>query len=395
MGQGVGERGVVMTGSASEGGADCEIVYLSVDPVTSSVGSSQVVADVCRIAERGFPVHLHSFEHEIDPNVASNLERAGVRWTAHRYGSPGARGGLSRVVRLAASLRGSDLVHARSDMAAAAALLAGVDRWVWDVRSLWAEQKIATGVFAARSLQARIFRQIERAAAHRADKVVTLTTEVIDVLDARYGGVVKPKAMVVTTCVDRDRFRLAVPPSGKPLRVLLAGTLNRFYDVPSMLDLVHELRSRRPTEFVVAAPGSTDWDEELDGAGAIRINVASGEMPGLVASCHLGLSVCRDDAGISLTAAMPTKIGEFLAVGRPVVVNPGLTDAAGMLESTATGIVYGSDSPNVALAVDRLLELVDDPATSLRAAQLAEQHFDLETGVDRLVRAYRSLMADG
>ena len=78
-----------------------EVVYLSMDPVTSTVGSSQVVAYVCRLAERGVPVHLHSFEHDIEPESSAILQDAGVRWTAHRFGRSGVRGGLGRVVRLA------------------------------------------------------------------------------------------------------------------------------------------------------------------------------------------------------------------------------------------------------------------------------------------------------
>ena len=65
---------------------------------------------------------------------------------------------------------------------------------------------------------------------------------------------------------------------------------------------------------------------------ALRVSATRDEMAKLVSSCHVGLSVCRDDAGPSLQAAMPTKIGEFLASGRPVVVNPGPGDAAGWVE---------------------------------------------------------------
>ena len=42
------------------------VTYLSVDPVTSTVGASQVLAYVERLAERGVGVDLHSFEHHVD-----------------------------------------------------------------------------------------------------------------------------------------------------------------------------------------------------------------------------------------------------------------------------------------------------------------------------------------
>ena len=54
------------------------VTYLSVDPVTSTVGASQVLAYVERLAERGVRVDLHSFEHHVDEVIAADLARRGV-----------------------------------------------------------------------------------------------------------------------------------------------------------------------------------------------------------------------------------------------------------------------------------------------------------------------------
>ena len=372
-----------------------QVSYLSVDPLASTVGSSQVLAYVFRLAERGVVLDLHSFEREPDAALLRRLSAAGVRWTAHPFGGPGARGGAGRVARLARAIRGAALVHARSDMAAAAVMssiaLSRSDlRWLWDVRSLWADQKVATGVFGERSPQARAFRQIERAAASRCHRSVTLTTSAIDELDRRHGSGFGTKATVITTCVDRRRFAPEPPPPRDRVRILLAGTLNRYYDVDLMLRLVEELGRRDEVDFVVAAPGETEWDGAFRRIGATRLAASAEEMPDLVASCHVGLSVCRDDAGPSLLAAMPTKIGEFLATGRPVVVNPGLVDAARLVSDAGAGVVVGP-SDDLSVAADQVLEVVDDPRAAKRAAKLAYEHFDLDRGVDHLVRIYREL----
>lgn len=369
---------------------DLRVTYLSMDPLGSTVGASQVLAYVLRLASRGVGVDLHSFERTLDGDLRDLLTAAGVRWHPHRFGAGGARGGLGRVARLAQHIRGASLVHARSDMAAAAVMSSSVGKWVWDVRSLWADQKVATGVFSEGSLQARVFRRIERAAARRSDRVITLTSSAIDVLDDRHGGVVGPKADVVTTCADRQRFVPAPPPENGPLRVLLAGTLNRYYDVPAMLDLVAALRRMTDVEFIVAAPETTDWESDLEAVGAVRLSASAAEMPDLIASCHVGLSICREDAGVSLLAAMPTKIGEILAVGRPVVVNRGLVDATHLLEDAEAGMSMTPDD-DLGLVAARVLSLVDDPETAGRATALAARNFDLDGAVDQLVRIYRGL----
>ncbi len=369
------------------------VTYLSVDPLSSTVGSSQVLAYVERLAGRGAVVDLVTFEHDVDPALAERLARSGVGWRPKRFGASGPVGGLGRVVRAARAVRGAAVVHARSDMAAAAAMLAGVERWLWDVRSFWADQKVATGVMREGSPQARVMRWVEGRAAVRSSAVVALTASAVAELDRRYGAVVSPKARVVTTCADLDKFRFTEPRTGV-LRVLLAGTLNRYYDVDSMLDLIAELRSRGPVEFIVASPEPTDWEDELATAGAVRVSAAGTDMVDLIASCHVGLSVCRDDAGPSLLAAMPTKIGEFLACGRPVVVNPGLVDAAGLAEGHGCGVVFGSASHvGVAGAADRLEVLLTDLGTPARCRLLAESCFNLDSAVEVLVEVYAALAA--
>ena len=367
------------------------VTYVSMDPLTSTVGSSQVLAYVERLAGRGVDIDLLTFEHGVDPVVRERLAGLGVTWRPLRFGLHGPVGGLSRVLRAAWAVRGSAVVHARSDMAAASVMLTGVDRWVWDVRSLWVDQKVASGVIRPGSLQERVMRWVERLAAHRSTAVVTLTESAIDELDRRYEGVVSSKARVITTCVDLDRFDVSpLPPV--PLRVLLAGTLNRYYDVHTMLDLIAELRCRYRVEFIVASPGETDWEDEMRGVEAVRVTATPGEMASLVSSCHVGLCVCRDDAGASLLAAMPTKIGEFLASGRPVIVNPGLVDAAGLLERSECGVVFGSAGHlRVGEAVDRLVSLLADPETPERCRSLAEAHFNLDRGIDLLVATYESI----
>ena len=139
----------------------------------------------------------------------------------------------------------------------------------------------------------------------------------------------------------------------------------------------------------MASPEATSWEAELADLEVVRVSATPDVMVDLVASCHLGLSICRDDAGVSLKAAMPTKIGEFLASGRPVVVNPGLVDAARLVEANGCGVVFGSTGPcSVEEVVDRIEACLKDPATPRRCRSLAETHFNLTIGVNELVSTY-------
>lgn len=284
-------------------------------------------------------------------------------------------------------------MHARSDMAAASTMLAGVDRWLWDVRSLWADQRIALGALRAGSPEHRVLQRVERAAARRAGALVTLTDAVVPVLEERHAVALRERTTVIPTCVDLERFAAAPLPSGPP-RLLLAGTLNTYYDVPLMARFAKVGRERAGAALDVLSPGGTPWDALLAEAGAQRAVAAPADMPARVAASSAGLSVCRTDAGVSLTAAMPTKIAEFLAVGRPVVVNPALGDADRLVREGAAGVVLADVSDSgLERSWEELESLLADPDTPARCRRLARQHFDLDDGVDRLLQAYRRTAA--
>lgn len=357
--------------------------YLSMDSVTEGIGASQVLKYAEALASRGVPVELHTFEKLPPSETALTRARAaGIVWYPHRFGRSGLLGGLGRVARAAVAIRGKSFVHARSDMAALAAVIARTPTWIWDVRSFWIDQRIALGTAKPDSLSERIFRRVEKLAASRASTIVVLAATAVPVLESRFGREVGSKVSVIPTCVDLTLFTPSpLPPM--PLRVLMTGTYNNYYDVPTMLDLVRHLRRLCPTELVYAGPSHGPWIKEILEEADKVLELTHDEMPGLIRSCHLGLAVCRADAGVSLKAAMPTKIAEFLASGRPVVVNRGLGDMDSLLEDGLAGILTSPEIETTEMA-RQLITIVNSGNTPDRCRALAERHFSLEAAVDVL-----------
>lgn len=369
------------------------LTYLSIDSIQEGVGASQVLAYVERLTQKGLTIELQTFEKE-EPSteLRRRLEGLGIDWQARKFGAPGSKGGLTRVLRGASGLRGRSLVHARSDLAAASALTARCKRWVWDFRSFYVDQKIELGELRAGSLQEKALRKVQEKAAYESSAIIVLTRAAIPVLTDWFGAEIEEKIHVVTTCVDTDRFKLSPLPPLPPLRLLLSGTVNAYYDVPLMTALVDRARTKLPTELSVIGPTSTQRAAELSRVEPQSSTVPPGTMHEVVTTFHAGLSVCREDAGISLKGAMPTKIGEFLATGRPVIVNPGLGDIAETLSERNCGVVVrGAAAEELDSCVDQLLELLDDSDTPIRCRELAMDEFDLNKATDVLIDVYRDV----
>jgi glycosyltransferase involved in cell wall biosynthesis len=367
------------------------VTYLSFDPVSEGVGASQVLPYVQGLAKRGVDVTLHSFERSPADAVGDALGRAGAHWVPHTFGGAGGLAGAARVVRGAVDIRGAELLHARAHLSGAAAVLARVRRWVWDVRSFWTEQRIDLGTLGRGSAAERTLRVVERQAARSSTAIIALAAAAIPLLEERAGCTLAPKARVISTCVDLERFTLRPFPDIDPVRLLMSGSLNALYDVPAMLRFSHAMAGLRPTVLEWVGPGESPWSAMLAGAGVVPHHCLFADMPAEVAAAHAGLCFLGGSRP-SRAGAMPTKVAEFLACGRPVVVNAGIGDLDGLLEAHRCGVVIdeGMSEEGLVRGARELCALLQDPETPGRARRLAQEHFDLETGIDALIAVYAS-----
>ncbi len=364
-----------------------DVAFLTVDSIQEGVGWSQVAVVTQELASLGLDIALMSFEKsKPSPERKATLQDANVAWTPLPFGAGGPRGSLDRIRRMTRRAPSAHLFHCRSDLPVATALLKR-KQFVWDVRSLWADQRVASGTLSSRGPEFRVMRRLERAGYRSSSGMVTLTSSVLEVLEDRYGPRSKP-GIVVPTCADLDTFTPSPPPSLETLEVLLSGTYNNYYDVSLMADFVTQLRARGTVRVTWARPGESS---RADISFVDRTVVAGNaqELAGLIAKCHVGLSVCRADGGPSLTAAMPTKIAEFLACGRPVVVNPGLGDCD---ELVAAGVLAVATRASLNAEADSLLALLAAPDLADRCRRQAEERFSLKAGCLDLAALYAAIL---
>jgi glycosyltransferase involved in cell wall biosynthesis len=369
------------------------LTYLSFDSVTEGVGASQVLPYVRGLTRRGVQLSLHTFE-KTPPgeDLRLSLRKEGITWAAHPFGGPGARGGLSRVVRGALAVRGAALLHARSDLPAGCALLSRAQTWVWDMRGFWADERIDLGTLRVGSPEDRVMRAIERGAARSAATILTLAASAVPVLVERHGPAVGSKVRVIPTCVDLERFLPnELPPP--PVRLLISGTLNNRYDVEGMVRFAKHLQRRLPVQLEVLCPEPSRWKALLLSEGALLDKADVSEMPARVARAHAGLALLKPSTTVANKASMPTKLAEFLACGRPVIVSSGLGDMDQLLARYDCGVPIdkGSDAALEGAAAE-LERLLADPSTPSRCRSLAEDHFSLDRAITSLLAAYQAAL---
>lgn len=366
-----------------------DIVYVSHDSIAEGIGMSQIVPVVIGLANKGWKVGIISCEKNApSPEIQKRFDAADVTWKPLKFGRTGALGGLGRLIRIALRLPRAKAYHCRGDLASVAKLLSSRSPFLWDVRGLWIDQKIIIGSINTNPIVIWLARKLESLSAKGAAAVSTLTEAVYPVLLQRHPSLTRNHS-VIATCTDLDKFYFD-PNLPSETKLLLSGVFNNYYDIPATKVFISSFREKAKLR-VTWCHGKEALKSQLDvGEDEIKTRQQD-EMRTEIQSSSFGLAICKQDIGESLSGVMPTKVAEFLAVGRPVVVSQGIGDLENLLLSTQTGVVIGSD---IELAVSEILSLLADKDTPIRCRALAERHFNMASAINIYDSIFRKLIGE-
>ena len=367
-----------------------DLSYVTIDSLSEGVGSSQITPLISRLSKSGLKIHLISYEKFKPATELINFFKSiGVNWNFQDFGSTGLIGGLERFNSLRQEIPRTNLIHARSDIPAVSGIYSEQGPVLWDVRSLWADQKVAIQKNRINRVMYTAYRKLENIAANRSTGMSTLTNAVIPILEKRNERLPAYRA-VIPTSVDLKRFELN---RKMPLVVqaLFSGTYNEYYDLELSAQFMKEFRKLVDCEIHWARPLESDKSRIQVGESKIFASSQIG-MSTTIPFYSFGVSVCRIDSGPSLSAAMPTKIAEFLACGRPMVLNKGLGDMDRFIQEFDAGVVLDGTSSNLVESATKLVGLLADTNTPMRCRALAEKYFSMDIGAKKYLDLYSQIL---
>ena len=387
---------------------------------------TQVVPYLRELARGGVDVALLTFE----PVTARRWPRDelaawrrrladdGIAWeslTYHRWPSLPATAwdvlaGAWRAARIARR-RGVGLFHGRSHVGAAIGELARRavgGRLVFDFRGLLAEGYVHGGHWRAGGLRYRLTKRAERWLLDTADGFVVLTDRAVRLLFPA-GTRGRPLA-VIPCCVDAARFAAAARRGRDALRremgldgrfvLVHTGQMGGYYLTRETAALIAAARREDPSAFglvLTQGPHQPVIDElARHGLGPADSRVAT--VPPEEVPLHLGAA----DAALSLihpgpseATMSPTKVGEYLAAGLPVIVTAGIGDLDEHVAGRRVGVLLRRlDEAGYRDALRALADLRADPTLATRCRDTARELYDLETvGGPRYRALYEAVLA--
>lgn len=400
-------------------------LYICYYRITDPLVESQVVAYVRAMARNGVEMHLLTFEQQRpsasqQEAIRERLRASGIQWHWLPYHQrPSLPATLYDVVAgtlTAARIcrrHGIPFIHARAHVPGAMALLLkrllGF-RFLFDLRGLMAEEYLDAGRWPETDVKFRLTKRMERVFLRDADALVMLTERIrqdLIVADPelrhRAEGV-----RVIPCCVDLSRFHVSEAQraeyrsqrrwSERKVLVYL-GKVGTWYRPEAMVAFFRAFREQEPRAFfqiltqdepapilaALAAAGIADADFDL------RYSPPA-DLPLILSAADAAISFRAGES--SKRAASPTKVGECLAAGLPVVTNAGIGDCDELLGGNRVGVVLSAfEEGEYQRGAGQLATLLREPNVRARCREIAERFLCLEhVGAQRYASIYDQMV---
>ena len=408
-----------------------KILYISYDGMTDPLGQSQVLPYLCGLSEKGYIIHLISAEkanrfskYEVDiQNICTNFK---IQWHPVQYSkNPPIISTLldirkikSKALELQTNIK-FDLVHCRSYIPSIIGVYLSKKYkipYLFDMRGFWVDEKVDGNIWNLKNPLFRfVFKYMKRRENDfftQADRIVSLTNIAIPTINSIVGkGDLSKKINVIPCCVDTSHFdrksvnrkdvdlwksKLKIK-SGDYIISYLA-SLSTWYLPEEMLRFFLQFRIKVPHAkfLIITTEEAQPFIKMAEKIGVpldslIFTSSNRNDLPALLSLCNSSLFFIKP--AFSKIASSPTKLGELLSMGIPVICNTGIGDTDEMITKSQSGVICKSfdekEYDRCSAEILNLEKTLDREFTRRKAIEL----FSLENGVNCYHTIYQELIA--
>jgi glycosyltransferase involved in cell wall biosynthesis len=403
-----------------------QVLYLSYDGMTDPLGQSQVLPYIIGLQKKGILFTLISFEKterfkQEGAAIKQICRENNIDWQPLFYTKyPKVVSTLFDLIKIYPVIKRLqkskqfDLVHCRSYITS----LIGLHlkrkyaiKFIFDMRGFWVDERVEGGIWNLKSPVFKFiydyFKKKEKAFLSKSDAIVSLThTGKKELLNWSLNNVTANKISVIPCCVDLEKFNPAaiqekeISNLKQQLQLTnrfvigYVGSIGTWYLLDEMLRFFKTISPEKNPIFVLLTKDPAEQiyakaeQEHIKRENIRVLSVKHTDVPLYLSLFDCSVFYIR--ASFSKKASSPTKQGELMAMGIPVICNDGVGDSAAIIEDYQAGQVMVSKNEHEVTIVPLDLRNFDKVSTK----NGARNYFDLATGVERYWEIYRNLLCE-
>ena len=397
------------------------VLYLSYDGMTDPLGQSQVLPYLIGLSKKGFQFTLISFEKpdrysQEKGKIESLCMEHNIDWKPLIYTkNPPVLSTLLDIRKMRKTAftlhqqKRFQLVHCRSYISALIGLKLKRKKGVkllFDMRGFWADERVEGKIWDLRNPLFKFiysyFKKKERIYFEESDAIVSLT-EIgkKEILSWNLNTVTPEKIRVIPCCVDLKLFdpqktdpdllhkmKLEYQLTDKFI-VGYVGSIGTWYQLREMLLAFKHMIHLKPNALFLfvtkESPSIIHSEAEELGISLDSVRVVSvphQKVPGYISLFDCSIFFIRPS--FSKKASSPTKQGEIMAMGVPLICNAGVGDTDEIVARYNSGLVL-KDTTEESLSSFSIDFRDFDREKTMHGAK---EYFGLEHGVESYFKIY-------
>ena len=404
-----------------------KVLYISYDGMTDSLGQSQVIPYLKGLSEKGHQITLISCEKKIkfdaqNKIIQNLLSKSNIIWFPVPYSAlPSVlskRLNLFRIRKTAFTICNNnkvDIVHCRSYMAA----LIGLNlknkfglKFIFDMRGLWADERIDGKIWNLTNILHKgifkYFKKKELEFLTNANYTISLTQNAKDeILSWNQFQNKRIPIEVIPCCVDLKLFsqlninvseqkailkRLNI--SENDFIISYLGSIGTWYMLDEMLDFFKlMLETRMNTKFLFLTHDNKEnillkaAEKGISTKTIIILSANRNEVPLLLSLSSISLYFIKPT--YSKKASSPTKTGEIMAMGIPIITNSGIGDSNKIINDSGAGLLVNKFTNEEYLRIINQIDVLLN-TDKTKITESAEKYFSLKSGVELYDYVYKN-----
>tara|TARA_B100000686_G_scaffold96877_1_gene103612 strand:+ start:37055 stop:38266 length:1212 start_codon:yes stop_codon:yes gene_type:complete len=393
------------------------VLYISYDGLLEPLGESQVLSYIEPLSKQ-FKIDVISFEKPSDlkskrqEDLDKKLKNQGIRWHYLKYHSkPSVISTLFDIFKgfctcLVILIRNKKrIVHIRSLVPGIIVLpLKKVFRFklIFDMRGFWPDEKADRAGWLRSGYRFLLSENLQSRLITNSDKIVTLTHQAKKRILKDFPNLRDSVLEVIPTCTDLDKFKL----SNHQIQITdeftfgHLGSVDTAYNIDPILNMVRNFQeigkkvkiiffNKDSHEYIRSRINKYNLLEGSFEIKAVEFSSISDHLKEIDLGCFFA------NYSISIKGSLPTKIGEFLSSGKPVICNPANEDIAEIIDKNEVGIIKRLESDySPEDLFYSLEELMSKKDIRVRCRELAKKLFSLNLGVESYRKIYLDLGAE-
>jgi glycosyltransferase involved in cell wall biosynthesis len=402
-----------------------KILFISYDGMTDPLGQSQVLPYIIGLARQGYKFTILSCEKperfEKNKNIIFNLLSAeGIKWETVPFTTQppiiAKYRDIAFLRRKAIKLQREnkfDMVHCRSYIAADIGVMLkkkyGI-KYFFDMRGFWVDERVDGGLWNLKNpfykTAFKYYKYKEGKYIKNADYIISLTESGKKEIQQWKSYANSPIGVIPcsadfnlfsqTSLVEKEQARKELKIDSNALVISYLGSIGTWYMLEEMLDFYMELKKEyTDSKFLFITPEKPEFIlEQVKRKGikedSIVVRFAQRkDVPVLTKASDINISFIKPS--YSKIASSPTKLGEVLAMGIPVICNSRVGDVKQIIEQTESGITVDDfTNESYKKIINRIPEILQKDAALIRMK--AFLYYDLNKAIEKYTSFYKSLL---